>query len=78
MKTGVGKKVFLNYRRKVLVVGNMLGKYNECNGNVSNGYSCKIGNVKIFNSLEGVYKGKLRNCYKGVECNTVGNERLEG
>ena len=50
---------------KVLVVSDMLSKYNECNGNVSYCNGCNVRSAKVVHALESLKEGELGNGKEG-------------
>ena len=61
VKTGIVKKIVLDNGGDVLVVSNMLCKYNECNGNVCNRNGSDICAVDFFKSAKCVEECKFGN-----------------
>ena len=78
VKTGLFKKVGFDDGRKVLVVCNVLRKYYESNGNVSNDNGCKEGEVEFTRALKRGEEGEFGNCNECGKANTFSNESLEG
>ena len=70
-EAGIGKKVALDDRGDVLMVGDVLCEYYECNGNVCNRDSAEILGSELIEAAERGKEGELGNCKEGREADAI-------
>ena len=78
VKAGILEKILLDDGGNVLVVSNMLCKYNESNGSVCYCNGCDVCAVKLIKSAKCVEECKFGKGYEGFNAYAVGNESLKG
>ena len=59
VKTGIFKKIMLDYGGEVLVVSDVLCEYYECDGDIRYCHSCKILSVNSGEAFKSVHKGEI-------------------
>ena len=78
MQTGVLQQVFINDRRQVLVVSQVLSEDHECHRNVGNRNRCDVGGINLLEALECLNEGELGNCKNLQICKSGEVDNLQG